>query len=1316
MPEHPTAPQDYTANNDSIRILQINLNKSEKAHLDILNVKVSQLYDIMLIQEPYATAFQGIRTPTNFRPVFPSNRFQSEDSIRSVIWVNRKIDTKNWLILDIPGTSDITAIQLKGPYGTLSIFNIYNDCTHSRNETTLRRYIHDNAATILATENHHMLLAGDFNRHHPLWDDDENTHLFTQQATRQAEGLINMIAAYDLNMPLPKGIPTLQHMVSKRYSRPDNVFNTPGLSELITKCEVDPSSRPACTDHFPILTNILLPQERISSQPTHNFREVDWDNYRHKLRTKLLATPDPQVIADLTQLTEAAECLTQALQETIHEEIPKTKPRPDAKRWWNGDLRKRKREINRLRVQSYRFRALANHPSHEELRVQSGKYGDAIIQAKRQHWADYLEEMTSADIWSANKFIREPAGDGGSPRIPTLKVSNDQGGITQINDNEDKAKTFVKTFFPPPPPQANAHEHFEYPEPLPDPPQVSTKQILAHIAKLSPYKAHGPDGIPNIVLQKCSDLIADRLTRIYRAIIDLGLYYDPWREFTTVVLRKPNKPNYEIPKAYRPIALISTMAKVLTSIVAANLSKIVEQHHLLPKTHFGGRPGRSTVDAIQYLVHKISSAWRENKVASVLFLDVEGAFPNAVTTKLVHNLKKRSIPTSIVKFVEQLLTNRRTILRFDDYTSESINISNGIGQGDPLSMLLYILYNADLLDLPDNPASEDAIGYVDDIALLSTGTDFEESTNRLKDMMTKEDGGLQWSISHNSRFEVTKSVIMHFTRKTVPDPDNENGRIPPPKPTLTLNHQAVQEVSSFKYLGIQIDSQLRWKEQTQRATANATKWILQFRRLTRVNSGVKAKLMRQLYLAVALPKITYGIDVWYTPPTKPAGYTKNIGSAGALRNFQKVQRIATLAITGTLRTSPNDFVDLHAGTYPMELALLKACHSAMVRFATLPNSHPLHQIIRKARHHPPAKHLSPLDKLIKQFSHLNTKIETIQPAITLTRLNPRIKIHIDPNREDSIKSESTDSADFKIFSDGSGHDDGIGSAALIYEKNRSRPLRSLQYYLGTPDKHNTYEAEAAGAILALWILRTTPETIGKKVSLYIDNQSVISALSTPKSTSGQHLLNSLRLSVNDVGCELSIRWISSHSKVKGNEDVDNLAKVAAEGRSSASASLPHLFRTPLPSSASAIKQDFNTKLKAKWAAIWNTSPRKPRIAQFGGSFPFSKFMKSLHLLTRKQASTILQLRCGHIPLNAYLHKIDKSDTDRCPACDIADPGNSPRETVNHFLFDCPAHEVAREEFTDKLEDNFLHLSTIMTDADRMKDLVTYVNRTRRLRQ
>lgn len=154
-------------------------------------------------------------------------------------------------------------------------------------------------------------------------------------------------------------------------------------------------------------------------------------------------------------------------------------------------------------------------------------------------------------------------------------------------------------------------------------------------------------------------------------------------------------------------------------------------------------------------------------------------------------------------------------------------VTNRISQGDPLSMIFYILYNADLLEIINNLLSEEIIGYVDNIAIIVIGENFKETTNRIKSLMTKEGGRLQWSIDHNSCFKVTKFVIVHFSKKTIPDPDSDNGRMPLPKPTLIIENQLVQEVKHFRYLGIIIDTQLKWKEQAQRATANATKWILQ---------------------------------------------------------------------------------------------------------------------------------------------------------------------------------------------------------------------------------------------------------------------------------------------------------------------------------------------------------------------------------------------------------------------------------------------------------------------------------------------------------
>ncbi|KAG2360085.1 hypothetical protein BDR07DRAFT_1290669, partial [Suillus spraguei] len=60
--------------------------------------------------------------------------------------------------------------------------------------------------------------------------------------------------------------------------------------------------------------------------------------------------------------------------------------------------------------------------------------------------------------------------------------------------------------------------------------------------------------------------------------------HSTYDEFIAVC--KPGRPDYSVPKAYRPITLLDTMAKILSSCVADDLTYIAEEHHLLPPTHF----------------------------------------------------------------------------------------------------------------------------------------------------------------------------------------------------------------------------------------------------------------------------------------------------------------------------------------------------------------------------------------------------------------------------------------------------------------------------------------------------------------------------------------------------------------------------------------------------------------------------------------------------------------------------------------------------------------------------------------------------------
>jgi len=120
-----------------------------------------------------------------------------------------------------------------------------------------------------------------------------------------------------LTMALPKGIPTLQHMRSKHYSRPDNLFCSPDLQDSIIKCDVVASLRPTCTDHFPIVTLLTIPQAHTPTTTNLNFRDVDWEVFRKALKEKLASIPDPEAISTGEQLEAACDNLTSSIQATI---------------------------------------------------------------------------------------------------------------------------------------------------------------------------------------------------------------------------------------------------------------------------------------------------------------------------------------------------------------------------------------------------------------------------------------------------------------------------------------------------------------------------------------------------------------------------------------------------------------------------------------------------------------------------------------------------------------------------------------------------------------------------------------------------------------------------------------------------------------------------------------------------------------------------------------------------------------------------------------------------------------------------------------
>lgn len=1286
-----------------IRVWQQNLNTSLLAQHSLLNSPIARNWDIVALQEPHINSMKNTISSPYFHAVYPTTRFSTPGlTSRAVTLISKSFDTNSWQQIAFP-SPDVVVIQLRGPFGRCTIFNIYNDCILTRTQDSLASFLEREVANIRPSADDHMIWLGDFNRHHPLWDEDRNTQLFTNHYLDAAQPLLDLLADYGMVMALPKGLPTLQSSSSKNWTRPDNVFCTDHTSDSFIRCSTNPALRGPATDHLPILSILDLEIPRATTEEKHNYRETDWDEFNTLLAAELDKIPPAQPLVTDEEFQQAARNLTNAIQRTVEQKVPKSKPNPHSKRWWTRDLTILRREVAKLSHRSYKLRDDTDHPCHEEYRTKRNQYSEEIKRTKKEHWVNWLEKINGNDIWIANNYLTAAAGDGGLSRIPTLRRPDG----TSADTNEEKSAALAQTFFPPPPATSSVPEDAIYPTPVATPAPITDSQLSRSIAKLSPYKAPGPDGICNIVFTRCATLLKPFLTHLFSAVFTLKTYYSPWRDFTTVVLRKPGKPDYTATKAYRPIALLNTTCKLLTAVVADQMTYLLEHHNLLPDTHFGGRPGRSTTDSLHLLESTIKDAWRQGKVVSALFLDIEGAFPNAVTDRLLHNMRCRRLPESLVGFTERLLTGRRTQLKFDGHLSDWIPIRNGIGQGDPLSMILYIIYDSDLVDIAiGRGKKERTLAFVDDTAFIAIGKSFHDTHATLKHMLERPGGGYDWAGAHNSKFETSKFALVDFSMNATKE-----------RPPLVTRGTTITPTATHRFLGVILDQALRWNAHIAYALAKGTAYVFQLRRLSSTSTGIPLSLMRQLYLAVALPKMLYAVDLWYRPLFVGDTDTFQHGSIGVVRRLRRVQRIAALSITGAMRTTATDTVEVHAKLLPLEHRLQNLSYQAAIRLAAHPPSHPLFKPVRRAAGKFVKHHRSSLHHLYRTTELNVTSIETITHNRHPPHSSTPYRTAIAATREQAIEDHDGNSDEIRIYTDGSGIDDHIGAAAVLFRNGQLQP-KVLRYHLGTADEHTVYEAEVVGLTLAAQLL-SREEDVTYPVSIFVDNQATIRSGDVFSTKSGHYLIDHFRSMITDVKkanrdrrFTVTVRWISGHDGVMGNELADQEAKKAAKARADSSprGSLPpYLRKGVLPSSISALKQAQKRESSERWARFWRKSPRYERTTKIDPNVIRGSFISLAQHLPKRHVSMLIWLRTRHISLNQHLFRIGKSPTPNCPHCENTE------ETVLHYILSCPHYARARHILTSTLRRSASSLSFLLSNQKASAPLIRYINSTGRLK-
>lgn len=1206
----------------TLQVLQLNVRKQSMTQHSLLNDERLKDFGVLAISEPHAwrNCNNNVATApmghSNWTKMIATTQHGGKWPIRSMLWIRKDIEAEQ---VPVP-SADLTAAILHLPDRALLVVSVYIE---GRNTGALLEAMHKLRQLIDGfSSNIHMrtdvILAGDFNRHDQLWGGDD----ISPMRQGEANPIINLMNDYSLCSLLPRGTKTWQR--DHYETTIDLVLASQELASAMVKCSIHETEHGS--DHRAIETtfDVATPDRMVGERLL--FKNAPWTAIKARVLEALHCVP---VGGSVQQQTDF---LMKAVLGAVYTLTPKAKPSPYAKKWWTRDLTQLRRIYTHWRNRA-RTQRRAGHPLLEleqQAKYAAKEYHDAIRIQKKAHWEEFLAD--DANIWNVAKYLN-PGGSNAFDKIPPLAKTD---GSTTMNTAE-QATELLATFFPPL--TTVIEDEGIQPQRTPIPmPCLSLEEVERKVFATQSWKAPGEDGLPAIVWKQLWPVVKDRVLLLFQTSLDNGDVPVQWRNAKIIPLKKPNKGNYTAAKAWRPISLLSTLGKVLEAVVADRISYAVERFGLLPTNHFGARKQRSTEKALLLLQEHVYNAWRSRKVLSLISFDVKGAYNGVCKERLLQRLQARGIPPSLVQWVNAFCTKRTATISVNGDISEKQElVQAGLPQGSPLSPMLFLFFNADLVQhrLDSQGGS---IAFVDDYTAWVTGHSAETNQEGLQAIV---DRALDWERRSGATFEGEKTTLIHFTRNM--------SRIS--TTPLVIKGKAVEPTDTAKILGVVMDSELRYKQQVANAATKGLIAAMALRRLRMLSPSTA----RQLFTTTVAPGVDYASSVWMHA-------CKN----SAMASLDRVQRIGAQAITGVFQLVATSVSEAEASIHTVHERHLKRARKLWVGIHTLPRTNPLSRLAPRVFQ----RFTSPLQKIAQMNQHISTdRLETIEPY-TLAPWDHRLIASIDSDKERSaLAANSAQGIQITTSSSEKGGTVGFGVAiSNTLDYIPARELANQSVTLGSRTEQNPYTAELEALATAM---RSLPVYLqGSQILVFSRNQAALKAVSQPKQQSGQCNIKQIykvAYKLRDNGNRIQIVWMPTTVDFA----LGKTAKAAARKATQEGCFPQH------PS-----LQAVSTTLSQAIGEQQSQRTLPGGVGKYSQRIDIALPGKHTRVLydsfQRMEANVLAQLRTGMIRLNEYLHRIRAVESNQC-VC-----GQS-SETIEHFLFRCTKWTTLRDQMLQQTD-------------------------------
>lgn len=617
----------------------------------------------------------------------------------------------------------------------------------------------------------------------------------------------------------------IDYIITNRNIHPSKILDVRTLSSANTG-----------TNHSLVLSKVRCCVQRgrkdkhAATVEKLNIESISEDSTKHLYQQRLMKKITENKIVEKDDVETAWRKLSNNIIAAAEEALGKRRVningKPQTKPWFREDIKTLAAEKRKAYLQ-----LRSKTVTYDEYKTVRNRVNTAIQAIKRRFWGKFSSDMEhdlyggQKRIWNMLRNRKKPVNEYVHTKSITTETwesyfrtlyTNTKSRETEQLDSDTEGKEDKSTLE-----------------------QIPKEKIKLTIGTLKNRKAPGLDNINNELLKYGGDTLVDEIHTLFNKIYEKMELPEQWKQSITIpVFKKGDKMD---PQNYRGISLLSTVSKVFTKILADEILQtgISEEQQ-------GFRQNRSTIDAIFILRQITEKAIEHNKTAFMCFIDLTRAFDRVRFDDVLKLLRKRRSNPKTIEIIRKMNTGNSTYVKSNNTLSSQIPVSTGIRQGDSLSPVLFNVIMDQIISEVKTAGKGYRMGkkefkiicYADDAVIISEDEDnlqrllyrFETAANKL-----------------NMTISVQKTQSLTISKE-------------PRRCKLAVYNKSVEQVMSFKYLGVNITSTRNLKQEAQNQTIMAARVSGFLRDVIWRNKHMSIESKTRIYKTCVRPIMTYAIE------------------------------------------------------------------------------------------------------------------------------------------------------------------------------------------------------------------------------------------------------------------------------------------------------------------------------------------------------------------------------------------------------------------------------------------------------------------------